>query len=785
MTKALLPWVFYLITFFSIAQTHTISGFIRDKDNGENLIGATIIQAGTTNGTTTNTFGFYSLTLPTGSVTLQVSYVGYQMETIEIDLVENMMLNFELNPGSILDEVVVTAEEKIERSPQMSTIDVPIEQIKALPVLMGEADILKTLQLLPGIQSGSEGSSGIYVRGGGADQNLILLDGVPVYNVSHLFGFFSVFNPDAINKVNVVKGGFPARYGGRLSSVIDVSMKEGNNQKFSGEGSVGLIASKLTLEGPIGKDKKTSFIVSGRRTYIDLLTRPIIKANNKSGQGYTVGGYYFYDLNGKVNHKFSENDRLYLSFYNGQDKGFSKSSTDYENAFEKVRSKDEYGLNWGNTISALRWNHIFGPRLFGNLTGTYSKYKFRIFSSYENEVSSPGSTSSYNEQIEYFSGVDDVALKLEFDYLPSPAHNVKFGTSAIHHEFNPGIFGYDTNTEGLQDTVISSQQTKALEFYGFLEDDFQVTPQLRGNIGAHYSGFMVNNEFYHSLQPRISFRYLVGRDLSLKASYATMQQYIHLLTNSGIGLPTDLWVPATDKVKPQSSWQVALGAAKTMKGYEASVEVYYKEMENLIEYQEGGTFFNMGTDWQDKVTSGNGDSYGAEFLLQKKTGQFSGWIGYTLSWTNRKFEELNFGERYPYKYDRRHDISVVGIYEFSKKFSLSGTWVYGTGNAVTLPKSTYPYSIDHSGQFYDYKEIRNYGPRNDFRMAAYHRMDLGLTWSKEKKHGTRSWSLGAYNLYSRKNPFFIQDGYDSNGNKHFYQYSLFPVLPYVRYSFKF
>ncbi len=785
MIKALLPYVFYFITFISVAQTHTISGYVRDKDNGENLIGATIIQQGTTNGTATNTFGFYSLTLPAGSVSLQISFVGYQMETVEIDLVENVRLNIEMQPGSLLEEVVVTAEEKIELSPQMSTIDVPIEQIKALPVLMGEADILKTLQLLPGIQSGSEGSSGIYVRGGGADQNLILLDGVPVYNVSHLFGFFSVFNPDAINKVNVVKGGFPARYGGRLSSVIDVSMKEGNNQKFSGEGSIGLISSKLTLEGPIGKDKKTSFIVSGRRTYIDLLTRPLIKANSRSGDSYTVGGYYFYDLNGKINHKFSENDRLYLSFYNGQDKGFSRSKGEYDNGIEKVKYKDEYGLNWGNTIAALRWNHIFGPRLFGNLTGTYSKYKFRIFSSYENEVVSSADMSSSNESIEYFSGVDDVALKLEFDYLPSPDHNIKFGTSAIHHEFNPGIFGYDNNTEGAQDTVISSQQTKALEFYTFLEDDFSVTPELRGNVGAHYSGFLVNNEFYHSLQPRVSFRYLVGHDISLKASYATMRQYIHLLTNSGIGLPTDLWVPATDKVKPQSSWQVALGAAKTMKGYEASVEVYYKEMTNLIEYQEGATFFNLGTDWQDKVTTGNGESYGAEFLLQKKTGQFSGWLGYTLSWTYRKFEELNFGERYPYKYDRRHDISVVGIYDFSKRFSLSATWVYGTGNAITLPRSTYPFANDFTGQFYGNQEIRNYGSRNDFRMAAYHRLDIGLTWNKEKKHGTRSWSVGAYNVYSRKNPFYIQDGYDSSGNKHFYQYSLFPVLPYVRYSFKF
>ncbi|MEQ8474181.1 MAG: carboxypeptidase-like regulatory domain-containing protein [Marinoscillum sp.] len=780
MSKFLLFAGMGLLTLFSSAQSYTISGYIRDAENGENLIGATILQKGTTNGTVTNTFGFYSLTLPAGEISLQISFVGYQLQEQVITLKENVRLNFDLSAGTTLDAVVVTAEEQIEQSPQMSTIDVPIEQIKALPVLMGEADILKTLQLLPGIQSGSEGSSGIYVRGGGPDQNLILLDGVPVYNVSHLFGFFSVFNPDAINRVNVVKGGFPARYGGRLSSVIDISMKEGNNQKFSGEGSIGLIASKLTLEGPIGKNEKTSFIVSGRRTYIDILTRPIIKA---SSDGEATGGYYFYDLNGKINHKISDNDRLYLSFYNGYDKGFGKSKYDYNNGTEKVESIEEFGLGWGNTIGAMRWNHVFGPRLFGNLTGTYSKYKFRIFSSYEDKVTSSGDTETSEELIEYFSGVDDFALKMDFDYLPNPIHNFKFGISATHHNFNPGIFGYDTNSEGQEDTVISSQQTRALEFYTYAEDDFSVTTKLRGNIGIHYSAFLVNNQYYHSLQPRLSFRYLVTSDLSLKASYATMNQYIHLLTNGGIGLPTDLWVPATDRIRPQSSWQVALGAAKTFEGYEVSVEGYYKEMSNLIEYEEGASFFNLGTDWQDKVTSGDGTSYGAELLIQKKTGKFSGWIGYTLSWTYRKFEELNFGEKYPYKYDRRHDISVVGIYDFSKRFSLSSTWVYGTGNAITLPKSTYPHNPENSYSWYD--EINNYGSRNSFRMAAYHRMDLGLTWTKDKKNGVRSWSLGAYNVYNRKNPFYIADGYDNEGNKHFYQYSLFPVIPYFRYNFKF
>ncbi len=779
MNKLLLVGSLLITCFYAQCQTFTISGYITDGDNGENLIGATIVQKGTTKGTVSNTFGFYSLTLPAGEVTIQVSFVGYQPQEKTLYLDQNVSLNFDLAAGKTLEEVVITYEEEIENSPQMSTIDVPVEQIKDLPVLMGEADILKALQLLPGIQSGSEGSSGVYVRGGDPDQNLILLDGVPVYNVSHLFGFFSVFNPDAINQVKVVKGGFPARYGGRLSSVIDISMKEGNNQHFAGEGSIGLISSKLTVEGPIGKQKKTSYILSGRRTYIDLLTRPIIRA---ASDGEETAGYYFYDLNGKINHRFSDKDRLFLSFYNGYDKGFGKLEYDYDSDDGKVEYNEEAGLGWGNTIAAIRWNHLFTPKLFANLTGTFSKYKFRIFSEYKDIIHSDDGKETTKELIEYYSGVQDFALKLDFDYLPVPKHNIKFGLSAIHHSFNPGIFGYDSNREGNEDIVTGHNQTQALEWYTYAEDDFSLTNKIRGNLGVHYSGFLVESKYYHSLQPRVSIRYLVSDGLSLKASYATMAQYIHLLTNSGIGLPTDLWVPATDRVKPQTSWQVALGAAKTIKGYEFSIETYYKEMDDLIAYREGASFFNLGTDWQDKVTTGKGTSYGAEILIQKKTGKLSGWLGYTLSWTDRTFAALNNGEAYPYKYDRRHDISIVGFYEFSDRFSLASSWVYGTGNAMTLPKSSYP-ARQSDNHWYD--EISHYGKRNDFRMAAYHRLDIGLTWTKEKQRGTRSWSLGVYNAYNRKNPFYIQDGWDTNGDKHFYQYSLFPTIPYVRYSFKF
>lgn len=778
------PILGVLLIFWALmgwTQNHTLNGYIRDRVTGENLIGATIFTPSISQGTITNTFGYYSLTLPSNQYKFIVSYVGYQPQELTIDLTKDQTLIFLLEPGTTLEEIVVTAEEEIELSPQMSTIDIPIEQIKALPVLMGESDLLKSLQLLPGIQGGTEGSSGIYVRGGGADQNLILLDGVPVYNVSHLFGFFSVFNPDAINRVNVMKGGFPARYGGRLSSVIDISMKEGNNQKFSGEGAVGLISSKLTLEGPIGKDKKTSFIVSGRRTYIDLLTRPIIRA---STQGESAGGYYFYDFNAKINRNISNNDRIYLSFYNGKDEGFGKSNYEYTDDNVTYEDKDKAGLHWGNTITALRWNHVFNPKLFANLTGTYSKYKFRIFSEYNYKTTYRDSTEIDKESIEYFSGIDDLGLKLDLDYLPNPVHSLKLGTNIIHHRFNPGILGYETNQSGAADTVIGSTKTYSFEASAYAEDDIKINNELRANLGIHYSGFLVNGKYYHSLQPRVSMRYLVGSHLSLKGSFTTMTQYIHLLTNGGLGLPTDLWVPATDRVRPQQSWQAAFGAAQSFKNLELSIEMYYKDMQHLIEYKEGATYFNLGSDWQDKVTSGHGNSYGLEVLLQKKTGKVSGWIGYTLSWTNRQFDDLNFGKWYPYKYDRRHDISIVGVYQISKNFNFSTTWVYNTGAAITLPESEYSsYTPGHSGGYYS--EVQHYSERNGYRMRDYHRLDLGFSTIKMKRNGERSWSLGVYNLYNRRNPFYMDLSYDRQGNKKFIQYSLFPAIPYVRYGFKF
>lgn len=770
----------FLVCILAQGQTVTISGYIQDHDTGENLIGATVYSLNDQLGTTTNYYGYFSLTLPAGTKEIIVSYVGYEEYRFTEELKSNVTKTIKLKTDLVLEEVVVTGEPEMAERTQMSTINLSTRDIKALPALLGEVDVLKTVQLMPGVQSGNEGSSGIYVRGGGPDQNLILLDGVPVYNASHLFGFFSVFNADAINNVNVIKGGFPARYGGRLSSVIDISMKEGNNQSFHGEGSIGLVSSKLTLEGPVFSDK-TSFIVSGRRTYIDALASPIIKA---ASQGTTRAGYYFYDLNAKVNHRFSDNDRVYVSAYTGLDKGFSRFSESYFSDNQEYEFEEYAGLDWGNLTTAVRWNHVFGPKLFGNLSATYSKYEFDVRSEYSEDVDENGSVVREDEKIRYFSGIRDYAFRMDFDYDPTPNHAIKAGISTTHHRFNPGVLALNSTIQS--DTTLGATRRDALEYFAYVEDDYKVNEKLKVNMGLHYSGFNVDRTSYHSLQPRLSGRYLLSSGFSAKASYVRMAQFIHLLTNSGVGLPTDLWVPSTGQIKPQTAEQVAIGLARNYdNGIEISLEVYDKKMDNLIAYKEGASYLSLDNSWEDRITIGQGRSRGIELFVGKKKGKLTGWVGYTLSKTTRQFDELNEGKEFPYRYDRRHDVSIASVYQIKKGVEISGAWVYGTGNAITLPIGRYLGTSPNAGGFSG-SEVQIYDGRNGFRTRAYHRLDLSISWTKDKgKKGTRTWSLGAYNTYSRANPFFVNVSYDRRGNKKFIQYSLFPFIPSVRYSFKF
>lgn len=782
--KRFFPILFYLVSVQLSAQNSTMSGFVEDASTGERMVGVNVVSQEFSLGTTTNIYGFYSITLPSSNMNIEFSFIGYEKMTIPFDVGSDQPNNIFLKSQSLeLQEVLLTGDESIVRRTQSSLIDVPVKQIQSIPALLGEVDVLKAIQLLPGVQSGSEGTSGFYVRGGGPDQNLILLDGVPVYNASHIGGFFSVFNADAIKNVRLTKGGFPARFGGRLSSVLEIDMKEGNTKEFMGDGSIGLLSSKLTLQGPILKDK-ASWIISARRTYWDILAQPFIRSSSDGGSG----GFYFYDLNAKLNYKISDIDRIYWSVYTGKDRFYGSLNNDSQESTEEVN----FGLNWGNITSALRWNHLFNDKLFSNTTLTFSEYLFGI----SNEANYTYSNFESEFDLNYFSGIKDIGLKMDFDYLPNPNHYVKFGFSDTYHTFYPGQmdirFDDPEFNEFIDTSFVYSDRLYSHDAYVYLEDDIKFNDRFKANIGLHASLFKVGTKNYPSLQPRISARYLLDDNWSSKLSYAEMQQNVHLLTNSNAGLPTDIWVPSTEFVRPQRSRQIASSITRVLQGgvYELSIEAYYKTMANLISYKEGASFIGF-NDWQSSIeTQGEGEAYGIELFLQKKKGRTSGWIGYTLSWANRRYDNLNFGNWFSYKYDRRHDVSIVLSHEFSKDFDIGITWVYGTGNAITFPQATY---LSFPDSDWEGNEIEYYGERNGTRMNAYHRLDIGVNFHKEKKNGIRTISISVYNAYNRKNPFFVYLGNSFNSQigeaQHpqnvATQVSLFPIIPSITYNFKF
>lgn len=787
-----------LLPFLTFAQEKfTVSGYLTDANTGESIIGANIYCSDIKQGVSSNTYGFYSLTLPSGAYQLSYSFMGYQTIAKQINLKTNTSLDVAFLSASInLDEIQLTGAVTIVKSTQTSVIDIPISQIKSIPAFLGEVDVLKAIQLLPGVQS-SEGSTGFYVRGGGPDQNLILMDGVPVYNASHIGGLFSVFNADAINNVRLTKGGFPARFGGRLSSVLQIDMKEGNMKEFKGDASLGLISSKITLEGPIIKDK-TSFIFSGRRTYADLLARTFIP----SEESYAI---YFYDFNAKINHKISATDRVFLSAYSGrdvisvEDNGLNASFQDSE---PSVNSESfGFGLGYGNLTSTIRWNHLFSDKLFSNTTLAYSRYSFDTYF----DVQSNSADSNQGVSYSYLSGIEDYSFGINFDYMPAPMHDVKFGLSYTNHRFFPGSVNLNIN-ESYADTSLNfaidttldfSGTTKVHELFYYLEDDITFNDRFKANVGLHIGLYasddneslsqkLINPDNYY-VQPRISARYLLNEDWSLKASYAEMQQNIHLLTNSSVGLPSDIWVPAIDSVPSQSSRQLAASISTQLKNgmYEISLEGYYKTMSDLITYKAGYSNLSSTESWENAIEiGGEGESYGMELFVQKKKGATTGWIGYTLSWTNRQFQNINFGEWYPYKYDRRHDLSVVVSHKFNDRFDFGATWVYGTGNAINFPQSVYlglPYQ-GWSGQNIDL--VESYGERNSVRMNAYHRFDFGANFHKNGEHYSRTFSIGVYNLYNRRNPFFVYLSQENN-QRVAKQVSLFPMIPSISYRIKF
>ena len=766
------------------AQKFTISGYIQDADNGEKLIAANIYDFISGSGTTSNTYGFYSLTLERDSVDLQFSYIGYQTQRIKIYLKKDQEFNIDLSTTVSLEGVEIIAEKvsKIEEETQMSKVIVPVEQIKKIPALLGEVDVLKTLQLLPGVQSGGEGQTGLYVRGGSPDQNLVLLDGVPVYNVSHILGLFSVFNADALRNVTLTKGGFPARFGGRLSSVLEINMKEGNSKSFHGEGSLGIISSKLTLEGPIVKDK-TSFLLSGRRTYLDVLAAPIIAYANRESDEKLKPRFYFYDLNAKINHKFNDKHRLYFSGYLGDD------------IFGTKVSDDEFSLNtgtkWGNIIAASRWNYKISNKMFSNVTLTFSNYDINFGIEQKTVLDTSESVFS----LKYVSGIRDFGAKVDFDYIPNPNHYLKFGANVTHHTYTPGALVLEQSFDRIeQDTTFGTSPIASIESSAYVEDDLKIGP-LKANVGLHFSAFKVRDQTYFSAQPRIGLNALIAPELAMKASFSTMTQYINLLTSEALTLPTDLWVPSTDKIVPQKSWQIAFGLAKTWnESFEISMEAYYKKMKNVLSYQEGASFLlGLDNNWENKVVQGLGEAYGLELFVQKKFGKTTGWLGYTLAWNHRTFDEINGGKTFPFKYDRRHDVSIVVSHQLKKRVSLSAAWIYGTGNAISLPEYQYlqQYQFNYDGQTYYYNyDIQAIGEKNKFRLTDTHRLDVNVEFTWGKKRWQHGLVIGAYNAYWHKNPYFafVENDYDFNTGevtRVFKEVSILPIVPAISYKFKF
>ena len=803
-------WLLSLFLPVAMAQkSHTISGYVTDAKSQETLLGASVYDAATMKGAVTNNFGYYTLKLPEGPVDFRVSFVGYDPYQIRFDLKNDTVINVSLAQSNQLNEVTVTARamESNVKGTQMSTIELPVLQLKKVPALFGETDVIKALQLLPGVQSGTEGSAGMYVRGGGPDENLILLDGVPLYNVNHAAGFFSAFNADAIKNVTLYKGNFPARFGGRLSSVVDVRMKDGDMYEYHGNVSLGLIASKVNVEGPIIKGK-TSFNFSFRRTYYDFITAPIVnflvKTETEKGRNTAWAGYYFYDLNLKLNHKFSDKDRLFFSLYSGDDKVYArvKYKDEYSNDYYgDVSSLEKLNLNWkwGNRIAALRWNHVIRPNLFMNVTGAYTQYRHDMGVGFSSESSQTQSSYSESMDLGVHSGIYDISGKADFDYKPFENHDVKFGANMTHHIYRPTttaihLLGTENGqTDYAFDSVSNDSRIRALETDLYVEDNWDISNFFKLNAGLHYSTFSVDKKTYHSLQPRVSLRTLITEDFSLKAGYAYMSQYIHLLSSNAVSLPTDLWVPVTGQIIPMNAHQVAVGAFYDWKGFEFSVEGYYKKMNNVMEYKDGASFFTLDqSDWQDKVVMGDGWSYGIELFAQKQVGKFTGWVGYTWAHANRLFDrpgqELNFGQVFPAKYDRRHDFNIVMMYEFNDRIDVGATWIYSSGNCATLPMQGY-----HGlGNPNNPTVINHIESRNNYRFNSYQRLDLVANFHKQKRRCERIFSINIYNTLCHNNPFIVfprekevmhPDGTVTNV-KTLRQICIFPIIPTVSWQYK-
>lgn len=757
----------------SSAQSKTtFFGTITDGETGETLIGAKVEIIDANKATVTNEYGFYSITIPaTDTIILSASYIGMETFYQRLPGMNDTKWNIELMPGTTtLDEVIIVADQLRDKmsSTQMSMEQISAKTSKVLPALFGEVDIIKTLQLKAGVSSGSEGSTGLYVRGGAGDQNLIMLDEATVYNANHLFGFFSTFNSDAIKDVRLFKGGFPAQYGGRLSSVIDVRMKDGNNKKLSGSGGIGLITSRLTLEGPIGEN--TSFVVSGRRTYVDLITNAINKSQEDKPNFNKIPGYNFYDLNAKINTKLGEKDRIYLSGYFGKDQFALKDST------------LDLGFSWGNATLTARWNHIFNNKLFANTSFIFSDYNYDI----SNEIS--GFSFSLGSKIRNYAG------KMDFSYNPNSKHSIKMGISTTYYDFTVGRLKAGSDDGSI--SFSSGIDRTGMEYGLYISDEFEIIKNLKANAGLRLSGWTSNNYFDGGIEPRLALLYEVNPRWSIKGGYARMKQYVHLISNSGISLPTDVWYPSTNAVHPQRSDQVSAGFSYLIaKGLLLTNEYYYKWLKNQVDFRDGANLF-LNEEIEREFEFGKGYAYGTELSLEKDFGKLSGWIAYTLAFVKRGgFPGIMDGRYFSPRYDRRNDIKVVATYKFNRRWTASATWVYGSGDLAWLPGGRALFQDIKGGSIDPVTPI--YGDRNTFRLPAYHRGDISVIYYMFPKWGESNLSLSIYNVYDRRNPYFLTLETEFKTVKQgevevkipekisARQVSLFPILPSITWNFNF
>lgn len=779
--------------------THTISGFVKDQETGEAIYGAAAYDPVLLAGAYTNEFGYFSISLPAGSHQLLFSYLGYETDTVPLALQRDMSLEIGLRPAYLKEIVVNSFADSTQLETGLSQITINLAQAARMPSLGGEADVLRIGHTLPGIQTGTDGFGGISVRGGNVDQNLFLLDGVPVYNAMHGAGIYSIYNTTAVRSVQVNKGVFPAQYGGRISSVWDVQTKEGNANFFQGEMDIGLSSGKLTLEGPF-KGKKGSFFVSGRRAFFDFYSEPITRRLRRENDVDGSIGYYFYDLNVKTNYQLSNKDRVYLSYYQGKDYFTDRYDQFRWFADTLAALRDKEDIEWGNRIASLRWNHQYGPKLFGNTSLTFSQYFYRSEKLIDLEILQNDTRlrRDINYSI-YLSDIRDFSLKTDFDYSASPAHQFRFGASAIKHRFQPGIVNFN------QSTIIGSleldtlgetdkQPLESYEFDAYVQDELHLGRYLEANIGLRASALAVGDKVYFSPQPRVLLSYFPDKNLSFHASAGRVTQFLHLLSPTSFGLPKDLWVSATGKVPPQQSWQYVVGVKrKFADGLQASLEGYYKTMSDLIVFK--GIFLERvnAQSWQEPeaISRGKGWSYGLEALVQWEREKVGAWLSYTLAKSERQFDnEINGGRKFPTRLDRRHNVNVQFLYKFNRKWEFSLGFVYATGAAFTFPLEEYEFVQPPGSPPLDIIQTpRPVDNLNNFRLPAYHKLDLAVNhyfWQRKARHSIR---LGVFNVYDRRNPLYysLRDRFDENGQleRQIIQVSLLPIFPSLRYGLEF